>query len=81
MDTTDDEEHDLPKYQLSTTDDEENYVRNDSNMTAKPSHSAAAPIETALSSHTSTVPVVSTRTPVEIVTRAPIDRKKQHFNP
>ena len=42
--TTDDEEHDLSKYQLNTTADEENDVTEEPIDKEKPSPSAAAPI-------------------------------------
>ena len=48
MDTTDEEEYYLPKYQLSTTDDEENDVAKVPIETAKPSPRNTAPIETYL---------------------------------
>ena len=46
LDTTYDEELGLPKYQLSTTDDEENYVTKYPIENYKTTSSDAAPIET-----------------------------------
>ena len=81
MDATDDEEHDFPKYQLSTTDDEENDVAKYPIDTYKPSPSAEEIIETDLPSPTAEVPVIVTIAPVEIVTRSPIEKEKTVFQP
>ena len=64
-------EDDVPKYQLSTTYDEENDKIKYPIEVAKPSPCAAAPIETALSSPISTVPIVATRELVFLSAKVP----------
>ena len=59
MDTNDDEEEDLPKYQLSTTHDKENNETKYPIYPDKPSHSTAAPTETDLPSPIDAITVVA----------------------
>ena len=60
MDVNDDEEDDLPKYQLSNNDDEENDETKDPIDTDKPYYIATTQIETALTSPIAALPIVVT---------------------
>ena len=65
---------------MDTTDDEEQVVTKDPIETDKPSPSATAPIKTYKPSPIYPIHMVVIRAPVEIVTKAPIEKWKHHFN-
>ena len=79
MDTNDDEEYYLPKYQLSTTYDEEKDETKDPTEKSKPSHIVSSKIETDIPPTISKLPIVATRALVNIVTRAPTEKEKTPF--
>ena len=62
---------------MDTTDDEEKYPIN----TDKPSHIYVSPIKTDKPAPIAAVPAVATISPVDIVTRAPIEKVKTKFHP
>ena len=59
---------------MYTTDDEEQVITEDTIDTAKQSPSDAEPIKTAKPLPISAVPVFATRAPIDIVTRAVIEK-------